>query len=355
MDNGTHLVLGCNRAVFAYLQRIGAVDRLRCIGSCFPMVDLDSGARFVVGNGWPQWPGVTSGALLRSVLKMLGAREAATVAEACGMNERLLRIFWRPLCVAILNTAPEQAALGLLRRTLWEMLRAGRRGRSSWLPVRSLSDTFIDPAATALRQQGAHLRLGMRLKAVAGNGRLEELVFATETVPLRSGDQVILALPPQALGGITGGPDVPDALKTASAIANLHFHVPQLPETPALCGLVGGLSDWVFRKGDVLAVTISAADGPPLEGLAERVWHEVVTALNLPPLPLPPHRVVIEKRSTPLQTPAFARTRPRPGRTAQAENLWLVGDWTGTGIPCTIESALSSALQLRLPRPDQQV
>jgi squalene-associated FAD-dependent desaturase len=344
LDNGTHLVLGCNRAVFAYLRRIGATDRLRCLGNQFPMHDLADGTRFTVGAGWPRLPGIGTGALLRTALALLRADASATVAETFRQNERLLRLVWRPLCVAILNTPPEQASLALLRRTLREMLTAGHKGLRGWLPVRSLTHTFIDPAAAALLQQGGEIRFGMRLKALQGTGRIETLLFTTGNVPVREGDQVILALPPQALAGVTGAPELPDALRTASTIVNVHFHTPDLPATPAFCGMVGGLSDWVFRKDEVVSVTISAAHDLAVPYLAARVWGEVLQALRLPPLPLPPHRMITEKRATPLQTPAFAASRPSAGRPQpdQPGNLVLVGDWTATGIPCTIESALRS-------------
>ncbi len=357
LDNGTHLVLGCNRAVFDYLQRIGATDRLRCLGNQFPIHDLANGTRFAVGASWPRLPGIGSVSLLRALLALLRADASATVADACQQHQGLFRLVWRPLCVAILNTPPEQASLALMRRTLWEVLRSGRRGLAGWLPVRSLGETFIDPAATALQQQGAEIRFGARLKALHGGACIQELLFTTGPVPVTAGDQVILALPPQALAGIAGAPGVPEAAQTSSAIMNIHFHAPDLPATAAFCGMVGGLSDWVFRKGEVVAVTISAANGLAVPNLAARVWDEVLQALQLPPLPLPPYRVITEKRATPLQTPAFASSRPKAGGQLpnQPENLVLVGDWTATGIPCTIESALRSGLGIQLSHRPQSV
>ena len=88
------------------------------------------------------------------------------------------------------------------------------------------------------------------------------------------------------------------------------------------------------RAADALA-----AEGA--ENVAERLWAEVKTALDLEPaLPLPAHRIVKERRATIAQTPAEIRRRPGP-RT-RWENLVLAGDWTATGLPATIEGAIRS-------------
>ena len=48
------------------------------------------------------------------------------------------------------------------------------------------------------------------------------------------------------------------------AILNAHFRVaPDLAAgAPPLLGLLGANAQWVFRRGDVLSVTISAAEAP---------------------------------------------------------------------------------------------
>lgn len=348
LDNGTHLVLGCNRAVFEYLRRMNATDRLRCIGTAFPMYDLATETRFEMGFGWPRIPGVGSTDVLWALWHLLRSDPTATVGQLKKQNERLFLLLWQPLCEAILNTEPDAASLALLRRTLWEILKTGRKGTTAWLPVRALSETFVDPAETLLRQRGGALHLGMRLKALEGDNRITALAFPAATVRVGPADCVILAVPPTALAGVAGAPPLSPALQTVSAIANIHYLAPNLPATAAFCGLSGGLAHWVFPKGDVLSVTISAANAPTVPDLAERVWGEVLRAFRLPPLPLPPHRIITEKRATPQQSPTFTDARPIAKDLSRA-NLWQVGDWTDTGLPCTIESALYSGLRLRLP------
>ena len=76
------------------------------------------------------------------------------------------------------------------------------------------------------------------------------------------------------------------------------------------------------------------------EELAQEIWRDVAKALDLPIAPMPPARVVKEKRATFAATPE--QLRRRPGPVTQHHNLFLAGDWTDTGWPSTIEGAIRS-------------
>ncbi|HEX5321224.1 MAG TPA: FAD-dependent oxidoreductase, partial [Stellaceae bacterium] len=80
----------------------------------------------------------------------------------------------------------------------------------------------------------------------------------------------------------------------------------------------------------------------PGEELAALLWADVARAYGLPTEPVPPSRVVKERRATFRATPAQLRLRP-PTRTRWA-NLFLAGDYVDTGLPATIEGAIRSGL-----------
>ncbi len=110
-----------------------------------------------------------------------------------------------------------------------------------------------------------------------------------------------------------------------------------------LLGLIGGTADWIFLRGAIVSLTVSAATGlvdEPSEDIARKMWRDTARALELAPALNPPIRVIKEKRATFAQTPAALALRA-PARTAWA-NLLLAGDWTDTGYPATIESAVRS-------------
>jgi uncharacterized protein with NAD-binding domain and iron-sulfur cluster len=55
---------------------------------------------------------------------------------------------------------------------------------------------------------------------------------------------------------------------------------------------------------------------------------------------MPPWQIVRERRATFAATPA--QNAKRPGVRTAWRNLALAGDWTDTGLPATIESAVRS-------------
>jgi uncharacterized protein with NAD-binding domain and iron-sulfur cluster len=55
---------------------------------------------------------------------------------------------------------------------------------------------------------------------------------------------------------------------------------------------------------------------------------------------LPPWQIVRERRATFESTPE--QNARRPGPQTRWSNLLLAGDWTATGLPATIESAIRS-------------
>jgi len=96
-------------------------------------------------------------------------------------------------------------------------------------------------------------------------------------------------------------------------------------------------------RGEIASVTVSAADAlaeQPNEVVAATIWPEVARALGRGGEAMPPVRIIKEKRATMAQTPAALRLRP--GARTRWTNLALAGDWTDTGYPATIESAVRS-------------
>ena len=184
---------------------------------------------------------------------------------------------------------------------------------------------------------------GRRLRAVGFQGEgAAELDFWEEKVAVQAADCVVLALPPAAAAAVVPGLETPSATR---AIVNGHFRLDGRggEGEPALLGLVGGVCQWLFVRGDVASVTVSAADwlmDEPSAAIARRLWPEVAKALRLGNTPMPPHRIVKEKHATFAQVPAQAARRP-PTAT-QWRNLFLAGDWTDTGLPATMEGAVKS-------------
>ena len=346
IDNGNHLLLSGNRAAWAFLDRVGAQDTMGGPGApVFPFMDLGTGERWTVrpSQGRVPWWLLSRrrrvpGARLSEFLSVLALRRAgpeATVGAVLRRGE-LYRRLLEPLAIAALNTPVESASARLLGAVMAESLAAGGDACVPVVPREGLSESFIDPAVTWLEARQTRVLTGRRVAALGvENGRVVRLGDHA----LAADDAVVLAVPAPVAASLLPGLTVPDRFE---AILNVHYKVDAEPGEAGFVGLVGGTAEWVFVKPGVVSVTISAANrllDMPADALAALVWAEVRAVLRLPE-PMPPWRVVKEKRATFAATPE--QERRRPGVRVGIHNLALAGDWTATGLPATIEGAIRS-------------
>ena len=356
VDNGNHILLSANTAALDFLDLVGGRSRISAPpGAYFPFVDLASGERWTMRPNpgpIPWW--ILSGArrvagtkprhYLRG-LRLLAAKPDSSVADVLySPQDPLWERLWKPLTVAILNTEPEHASARLLRRVLLMTLAQGGAKSKPLTATVSLSDTFVDPALAYLARAGAPVRFGERLRRLEGTrGGITGLDFGRTQVPVQPGEMVVLAVTAPVAAQLLPGLKVPGATRP---IVNAHIRLPhraRLAEGIPYLGMVGGTAEWLFLRQDVASVTVSAANelvDYGAEDIARIVWRDVARALSLDPRLRPATRVVKERRATIAQTPGELRRRPKPG--TPVPNLILAGSWTRTGLPATIEGAITS-------------
>ena len=263
-----------------------------------------------------------------------------TVGDVIPCSGALYERLIEPLLLATLNHDPPQASARLAATLLRETVAAGGRTCRPLIAQDGLSSAFVDPALAWLRAHGANMHFGHELHRIEfADGRASALDFATEKAPLEPDDAVVLAVPPNLAGRLLPGLQVPSEFR---AIANVHFRIDDAAHVPAMTGVVHGTTQWLFAYPGRLSVTISSADAlmqMPREELAGKVWGEVARIADLSAA-LPPWQVVRERRATIAADPRTESLRPS-ARTAWA-NVFLAGDWTDTGLPPTIESAIRS-------------
>ncbi len=352
IDNGNHLLIAGNTAAMAYVAAIGAGDSfIRASEPAYPFLDIASGERWVMrpnAGRLPWWlfrrdrriPGTRARDYLRA-LGLMRARPEDTVTDVLDRQSLIFRRLWQPLAVAALNTEVEEGSAALLARVLRESFGAGGAACLPLVPREGLSESLVDPALHRLQALGAQLRFGSRLRAIEFAGeRVAALGFDEGEEALAADEAVVLAVTAPVAARLVPDLIAPDAFR---AIVNAHYRVVAPDRSPLFVGLIGGTAEWVFRKSEVLSVTVSAADrliDMPAEELAALLWRDVIRAYDLPKGPLPPWQIVKERRATFAATPAQLALRP-PAATRWG-NLVLAGDWTDTGLPATIEGALRS-------------
>jgi squalene-associated FAD-dependent desaturase len=350
VDNGNHLLLSGNRAAMRYLDAFAGRSAMATPDEpTFPFLDLANDQRWAVRPNrgrYPWWvlsrarrvPGTHLMNYL-ALRRILGIRDDTTV-YAMFRQEPLYRPLIAPLTIAALNTQPEQALARLLAAVLRETLMAGGDACLPMFPRNGLSAALIDPAVALSASRGATFHFGRRIAALGiVDGRVTSLAGPDGPIALGPADAVVLAVPPWAASDLLPGLQVPAGFE---AIVNVHFSIEADPGPSGFIGLIGGTAEWVFVKPGHVSTTTSAAHrlaDSDADRIAASVWPNVRTALDLP-APMPPWRVVKERRAT--ITATAAQERRRPGARTELANLLLAGDWTATGLPATIESAIRS-------------
>lgn len=362
IDNGNHLVLSGNRAVFEYLRALHCEYALAGPRRAeFHFADLKSGERWTIlpNEGQLPWwvlspsrrvPGTVPSEYAR-LARLLTAGRSRRIADVLPCQGALWERLMRPFLLAALNTEPEAASARLAAAVVSETLLKGGAYYRPRVAHPTLAAAFVDPALAFLTARGAEIRFGQRLRAVVFDAReAVALEFPDLTVPLAANDAVVLATPPWVTHELIPKLTTPNEFRS---IVNAHFKIAPPEGAAPMLGVIGGVAEWIFAFEDRVSVTVSGADAivdRDREDLARTIWRDVARALGLPDA-LPPWQIVKEKRATFAATPEQNARRPKPA--TAWHNLFLAGDWIDTGLPATIESAVRSgetAARLALSR-----
>jgi len=358
LDNGAHLMLSGNAEIRAYVDAIGATDKLFATECArFEFLDVRDDRTWAVdlGSGRGPWsllkwlfdanrrpPNAGVLALLCDIRALKGGR-GKTVATCLDTSAARFETFWEPLCLGVLNAKPDEAAAELLWAVLNETVMRGGHFARPLLTRNGLGAALVDPALATLNTLGCDVRLGARVKGLdLQNGRVVGLSFSQGAEVLRPGDALVVAVPHFAICEVLDGLDGLNVPQTSHAILNVHYQLDRAMET-GLRGLVGSAAQWVFTRGTIASATISAADDwmdKDAIDIASTLWPDVAKALNIESAEVPEFRVIKERRATFAQTPDALSLRP--GTRTAFNNVFLAGDWTQTDLPATLEGAVKS-------------
>jgi len=351
IDNGNHLVMSGNTDAMTYLKRIQAMGSVEILPARYPFIDLRSQESWIIDLGrgrFPWWvfskkrriPGTTLKDYWRS-RKLMSANQNATIYQVLKGTGELYSRFWKPFSIAVLNTEPEIASASLMKPVITETMAKGGLACRPVLAKRGLGYSFAEPALIYLLQKGAEVQLGTRCRKIElTDNKLFKLVLDDAELLLNEHDIVISAVPPNIAGELLDFIKMPDEFRS---ILNIHYHLETVPDIAPITGLLGSVAEWLFCRGNMISVTVSAAEShidQPSKVLSEKIWREIALILKMDPETEPPSRVIKEKRATIAQTPEVVATRPKT--TTVVRNLLLAGDWTDTGLPATIEGAIRS-------------
>ncbi len=384
LDNGQHILLGAYRETLNIMRQVG-------IDTDAALLHLPLQMRYPPGSGGmdfitPRLPAPLH--LLAALLRARGLAMADKMALArfsttarwmdwqlhvdCTVSEllerfdqtpRLTALLWRPLCIAALNTPPENASAQVFLAVLRDSLGSRRAASDMLIPRVDLSALFPERAAAFLLAHQGKVECGHAVSTVNRVGARWQI---------NSGpgfDAIIVATPATQAARLLDGWMVMPAFSYAPiTTVYLQYATSVRLGQPFYALLDDARSQqwgqFVFDRGQLdatqaglLAVVVSASTAATElghEALAATIVKQLAAELHMPELLAPVwHQVITEKRATFACTPALAR----PGNASGHAGLYIAGDYTASEYPATLEAAVRSGiaaatLVLAEPAPD---
>lgn len=375
VDNGQHVLFGCYHDTLAYLDRIGTRRKVRVQSAlAVPMIDMRGRQSELRCPALPSPLQLAAGVLAWDALTWRERLAVAGLGRALdpaapppppdetvrqwltrhGQPARLCDLLWEPLAVAALNQPIDQATATTFVEVVRRMLGPGPDDAALVIPAESLSHVLIDPAVAYVEARGGEVLRGGAARVVVADrgaigvdvrGRVINAPHVVSSVPWHAVAALFHEVPAPLAPLVSRA----SAMQSAPIVTvNLWFDRAVL-EAPFI-GLPGRAFQWVFDKrlvspgqGTHLSLVCSGADeivGLENDAIIERAFTEFTAAVPAAARArLMRATAVRERRAT------FSLAAGEPARPAMVTPLpgfLLAGDWTDTGLPATIESAVVS-------------
>ena len=376
LDNGQHILLGAYRDTLHLMQTVGlrpseallrlplqmrypansggmdmqaprlpapfhmAWAVLRAKG--LTIADKLALARFSSAARWMQW-------------QLHADCTVTELLERFDQTERLVRLMWRPLCIAALNTPPERASAVVFLNVLRDSLGAHRHASDMLIPRRDLSSLFPDAAASYVEHQGGRVHTGTQVRALSRAG--QDWCVHSDNLN-QEVNAVIIATPPAQAHTLLVKqiPILAKSLEfTYEPITTCYLqYAPDLKLPAVFYALQDDpqkhrWAQFIFDRGQLdaaqsglMAVVISASSEAIVQGnetLLAEILLQIAADLDRPALLNPAwHRIISEKRASFSCTPNLRR----PTNDTGLHGLFLAGDYTAGNYPATLEGAVRS-------------
>ncbi|MEO8211509.1 MAG: hydroxysqualene dehydroxylase HpnE [bacterium] len=377
-DNGQHILAGWYKNTFEYLKIIGSYDKLnfqkelevnfintdkkvfklRCPDAEPPMNLIKGLLKFDA-------LGLKDKFALKNINKLIkeendfenkyvNTRELLTGIK---QTKNLIKYFWEPFILAVFNSRLENVSA----KIFLNVLRIGfnEKGNSTLvIPDVNLNELLVDDAIKFFEKNDVNVFINKRVVRISINENVEKLI-AEDGSEIIS-DFYISAVPFFAFKKLFDEKiyyenNFKSELVKTSSIVSVHlFTGEKIPEdiiphnSFGMTGLIGTIVQWIFKRSDRhLSLVISGADDLQITDMShEDIYKLCIKDLmqsikDFNKLIVSDYIVIKEKRAT--FVPDHVSNELRPCQKTKYRNLFIAGDWTDTGMPATIESAVTSA------------
>lgn len=381
LDNGQHLLMGCYENTFRFLNTIGTTDRLyiqdnlhvdflETNGHAYKFDCLPLPPPFHAASGILRFNALKLSERIRMlnvVREMLF--DTADPEKDCAVSEWFERLgqgkesrdrFWNVLTYAAMNEGPDAASASLFKAVLKKAFFKSRRGSRLIFPAVPLSRLYVDDAEDYIRRQGGVIEKGCLVTEILIENDAVSGIRLRDGRVL-TGDDYIAAVPYYSLQRLLSE-EIMEKHRSCfrrirdlapSPILSIHLLFDRSITDYPFAAFIDSPIQWFFNKEKIyrdnayrglFSLVISGAH-LHVEWDKERLLEMALTEIG---------KVFPESSSAKLLYGKIIRERfatfsPRPGiqrhrpdQKTPVKNLFLAGDWTDTGLPATIESAVTS-------------
>jgi squalene-associated FAD-dependent desaturase len=374
-DNGQHLLAGWYKNTFDFLRIIGTYNDLKFQNN----LEIDflntekqklklksSGLRppYNLLSALISFPGFTGKEKL-SVLKLRALMNGrsfdnfsntAELLDSLGQTGNLMKYFWEPFILAVFNTGAKNVSVEVFMNVISKGF-SDENGFKLVIPSNDLNQLLVNPAEGYLLSTGNEIEKSVRIVGAVLNSSDDH--FITEDSRKIGADHFISAVPfhsfRESFGETSGLDQIGAEELRTSSIVSIHIFLKDncslefLKDNPlGMTGLIGTKTQWIFKKSEnYFSVVISGADELGItelssEKIAELCIEDLEKCLNgFAGEMIKDYKVIKEKRATFI--PDSESNKLRPKQLTGIKNFYIAGDWTDTGLPSTIESAIQSA------------
>lgn len=366
IDNGQHILMGCYKYSLDFLKLIGAEDTLfyqenlelilvskggkedilRAPDIFYPLNLLLAILQFKPFNIKDKLSLITFMIKLMYISrKNITELTVDEWLKQNGQEGRISDFLWEILAVGALNNSTKNASAAIFYDILKTIFYSGNKSATLIIPKNDLNNVYCKQAENFIVKKGSAVSLNERaIEFIIENGKI--VALRTNKNLYEDFDYIISAVPHFALKKIinNGIDNIKDNLFQYSSILSMHIWLKNNPFKEKFYGLVKSKVHWVFNHNSFITLVISNADSfikfsadylselllKELEDYFRYFNKDLVTG----------YRIIKEKRATFI--PSIYFDKNRSAIISDYENLILAGDWTNTGLPSTIESAVKS-------------